>query len=80
MLLRGSDAAGTPADRGLGLRLLRHVGTGLVVGSLVGYLVALLLPRRHRAPAGTYLAPIPPQRGVDLDLDLDLRTPAAEPV
>lgn len=47
--------------RGLPMRVVRHVLGGLLTGAVVGYLAALILPRRYPAPAGTYQAPIPPQ-------------------
>lgn len=42
------------------VRLARHALGGLLTGALVGYLAALVLPRRYAAPPGGYDAPIPP--------------------
>ncbi len=40
-------------------RLVRYGATGLAVGGVVGYLGALVLPRRYPAREGTYEAPVP---------------------
>ncbi|MGN6613357.1 MAG: hypothetical protein ACTHLJ_16450 [Angustibacter sp.] len=46
--------------RALAWRIARHVIGGLLTGAAVGYLAALILPRRYPAPAGSYRAPVPP--------------------
>ncbi|GAB3592523.1 hypothetical protein GCM10027446_13320 [Angustibacter peucedani] len=51
-------------------RLVRYGVTGLALGGLVGYLGALVLPRRYPQPENGYQAPVPvrlvPQQRVDL--------------
>ncbi|MGN6301077.1 MAG: hypothetical protein ACTHN8_08305 [Angustibacter sp.] len=47
-------------------RIARHVVGGLLTGAAVGYLAALILPRRYRAPAGSYQAPVPPNVGAEI--------------
>ena len=50
--------------------LLRHAVGGLVLGVLLGYVVAWVLPRRREAPEGAYQAPVPER--VELPADVDV--------
>lgn len=54
------DAARSAGRRALAWRIARHVVGGLLTGAAVGYLAALVLPRRYRPPVGSYRAPTPP--------------------
>ena len=62
--MRADGSARAANQRALALRIARHVVGGLLTGAAVGYLAALVLPRRYPAPAGTYQAPIPPSAGM----------------
>jgi hypothetical protein len=59
--MRGGER---PGGRALMMRIARHVVGGLLTGAVVGYLLALVLPRRYQAPPGSYQAPIPPGAGL----------------
>lgn len=59
----GPDATSAARRRALAWRVARHVVGGLLTGAAVGYLAALVLPRRYPAPEGSYQAPIPPSTG-----------------
>ncbi len=50
--------------QGMAWRIGRHVLGGLLTGAAVGYLAALVLPRRHRPAPGAYRAPIPTGAGL----------------
>ncbi|KQX61866.1 hypothetical protein [Angustibacter sp. Root456] len=60
---RDDRAAGR---RALAWRIARHVVGGLLTGAAVGYLAALVLPRRYPVPAGSYQAPVPPGVGAEV--------------
>lgn len=61
-----NDSARSGGGRALAWRIARHVIGGLLTGAAVGYLAALVLPRRYRAPAGSYQAPVPPSDGTEI--------------
>jgi hypothetical protein len=50
--------------------LMRYAAGGLLLGLLLGYVAAWVLPRRREVPEGGYLAPVPER--IDLSTDLDL--------
>lgn len=60
-----------PGRRAMMMRIARHVVGGLLTGAAVGYLLALVLPRRYQAPPGSYQAPIPPGAGLRSGGDAD---------
>jgi hypothetical protein len=64
--MRGHGGARHSGGRGaLAWRIARHVLGGLLLGAGVGYVAALVLPRRYPVPPGGYQAPVPssvPQR------------------
>jgi hypothetical protein len=50
--------------------LMRNAAGGLLLGLLLGYVAAWVLPRRREVPEGGYQAPVPER--IDLTTDLDL--------
>jgi hypothetical protein len=50
--------------------LLRKAAGGLLLGLLLGYLVAWVAPRRRPVSEGAYEAPVPER--IDLPSDIDL--------
>ncbi|WP_426564239.1 hypothetical protein ACPPVT_22365 [Angustibacter sp. McL0619] len=61
--------------------LMRNAAGGLMLGLLLGYVAAWVLPRRRPVPAGGYEAPVPERIELPVELDLRLmpgrqRTPA----
>src|SRR3954449_7236830 len=51
--------------------LLKNAAGGLLLGLLLGYVAAWVLPRRRPVPAGGYQAPVPER--IELPVELDLR-------
>ena len=52
--------------------LLKRTAGGLLLGLLLGYLVAWVAPRRRPASEGTYEAPVPERIELPSDVDLTL--------